>query len=272
MNTFTTTSRSITCKLCMKRLARVAGQRAEARNHAAEGGLAAVDFGEPRCVHENYERPEDRTNPAQACQRKQPNQSAGVFSDEGCIDAFDCAVSASNEAARLNAEEEPADAPLYRWELICPDHEDQPQKGCEVCAADDGHAVDARVVEGVIVAHAGTAEGSLPQNTVHPDVIAARIALHPMLPATLTDHSEVTDPDEADPQVRGYMIDPRGGGRVAVYWIEAGLAVRRDDPLHGPSLDAIGHTLHSKGWRIEPILRGTRCFFAWRPDADNTPA
>ncbi|MBC9730692.1 hypothetical protein [Streptomyces sp. TRM68367] len=97
--------------------------------------LDTVDFGEPRCVHGFYERPEDRTNPVKACERKHPNQSAGVFSDEGCMDAFDCAVQASDEAHRLNKEEEhPADDPLYMWALICTEHEEQRADACEDCA------------------------------------------------------------------------------------------------------------------------------------------
>jgi hypothetical protein len=99
--------------------------------------LAAVDFGEPRCVHGFYERPEDRTKPVEACKTKQPTASVGVLSDEGCVDQFDCAVQASDEAARMNAEEEhPADDPLYRWAVLCLEHDEQPADSCEDCLAE----------------------------------------------------------------------------------------------------------------------------------------
>jgi hypothetical protein len=111
--------------------------RAVAAQAAIEDPLAAVDFGEPRCVHGYVERPADRGNAIKACERKAPAVSVGVFSDEGCAVFFDCAVQASDEAARLNAEEEAtADAPMYRWAVLCADHEEQPKDACEDCNAE----------------------------------------------------------------------------------------------------------------------------------------
>lgn len=99
--------------------------------------LDAVDFGEPRCVHGFYERPEDRTKPVAACKTKQPTASVGVLSDEGCVDQFDCAIQASDAAARMNADEQhPADDPLYRWAVLCTEHEEQPAATCEECLAE----------------------------------------------------------------------------------------------------------------------------------------
>lgn len=99
--------------------------------------LAAVDFGEPKCVHGFYERPADRGAAIKACDRKPPAVSVGVFSDEGCVDFFDCAVQASDATARLNAEEEaPADDPAYRWAVLCAEHEEQPVNNCEECLAE----------------------------------------------------------------------------------------------------------------------------------------
>ncbi|MDN3056881.1 hypothetical protein PH213_20465 [Streptomyces sp. SRF1] len=91
-----------------------------------------------RCVHNLYAREGDRTDPVAACARKHSSVSVGVFSDEGCVDAFDCAVQASDEAARLNAEEI-ADGrePLCRWALMCEEHEEQPADGREECATGD---------------------------------------------------------------------------------------------------------------------------------------
>lgn len=108
-----------------------------------EDPLMAVDFDEPRCVHGFVERPNDRGAAIKACTQKGSAVSVGVFSDEGCIEAFDCAVQASDKAARLNAEEEaPADSPLYRWAVMCLDHEEQPANGCEECATEGCGAVD----------------------------------------------------------------------------------------------------------------------------------
>lgn len=115
-----------------------------ATERAQTDPLAAVDFGEPKCVHGFYERPADRGAAIRACDRKPPAVSVGVFSDEGCVEFFDCAVQASDETARLNAEEEaPADAPMFRWAVLCADHEEQPKDGCEKCAAEGCGAVDA---------------------------------------------------------------------------------------------------------------------------------
>lgn len=102
-----------------------------------EDPLGAVDFGEPKCVHGFYERPADRGAAIKACDRKPPAVSVGVFSDEGCVEFFDCAVEASDAAARLNTEgEAPADDPAYRWEVLCADHAEQPKDGCEECFTD----------------------------------------------------------------------------------------------------------------------------------------
>lgn len=106
--------------------------------------LSAVDFGEPRCVHGFVERPADRGRAIKACAEKGSVVSVGVFSDEGCVYAVDCAVQASDEAARLNTEEEhPASDPLYRWAVMCTEHEEQPANGCEECATEGCGAVDA---------------------------------------------------------------------------------------------------------------------------------
>lgn len=115
-----------------------------ATERAQTDPLATVDFGEPKCVHGFYERPADRGAAIKACDRKPPAVSVGVFSDEGCVEFFDCAVQASDETARSNAEEgAPADAPMFRWAVLCADHEEQPKDGCEECAAEGCGAVDA---------------------------------------------------------------------------------------------------------------------------------
>lgn len=131
--------------------------------------------------------------------------------------------------------------------------------------ADGSEEPAQRVIEGVIVGHAGLAHGSTPRDAAHPDVAAARDALSALKPAVLSDRTDVTEPDEEDRHVRGYMIQPRGSGRIAVYWIESGQLVRRDHPWHGLSLDCIADKLRRCGWLLEPMGRSALCVFAHRP-------
>ncbi|MGI5353464.1 hypothetical protein ACQEU8_36645 [Streptomyces sp. CA-250714] len=126
-------------------------------------------------------------------------------------------------------------------------------------------AAERRVVEGVIVEHDGTAEGSLPADSTHPNVRAARAALDGLKAARLTDHHDVTEPTEAETDVRGYMVDPREGDRVAVYWLEGGRIIRRDQMPHGPALDCLADRLRRRGWTVETMLRSSQCVFAHRP-------
>lgn len=125
-----------------------------------------------------------------------------------------------------------------------------------------------RVVEGVVVQHAGTATGSTPADADHPNVIAARAALDGLAAATMTDHHDVTDPTEDEQHVRGYLVDPREGDRVAVYWLEGGRIIRRDDPAHGPALACLADRLARRGWAVEKMLRSSQCVFAHRPSTD----
>lgn len=60
----------------------------------------------------------------------------GVFGDEGPIDRSDCAMQAANDAAFYAAEDD-GDT-QYVVKVICPDHEDQPQDGCEECFTNQG--------------------------------------------------------------------------------------------------------------------------------------
>ncbi|MET9468503.1 hypothetical protein ABZY44_27690 [Streptomyces sp. NPDC006544] len=123
-----------------------------------------------------------------------------------------------------------------------------------------------RVVEGVIVRHAGATEGSTPRNAMHPRVIATRAALSGLAVARLTDHHDVSAPTQEEQAVRGYMVEPRGGRRVAVYWLEAGRTIRHDDRWHGASLDCLAHRLTSRGWRVEDMLTSSHCLFAHQPE------
>ncbi|QRX90839.1 hypothetical protein [Streptomyces noursei] len=116
--------------------------------------------------------------------------------------------------------------------------------------------VEQRVVEGVVVAHAGTAEGSAPADATHPDVVAAREALAGLAAAALTDHHDYSEPSDDERTVRGYVIDPRGQGRVALY----------------PALDCLADRMMRRGWDVEKMLRSSQCVFAHRPTKDATPA
>lgn len=129
-------------------------------------------------------------------------------------------------------------------------------------------AAEPRVVEGVVVTHAGTAEGSTPSNASHPDVVAARGALDGLAVATMTEHHDVTEPTEDEQHVRGYLVDPRTHGRVALYWLEGGRIVRRDQMPHGPALDCLADRLRRRGWAVEKMLRSSQCVFASRPAAE----
>ncbi|MFE0189308.1 hypothetical protein [Streptomyces sp. NPDC058989] len=133
-------------------------------------------------------------------------------------------------------------------------------------------ATEPHVVEGVIVEHAGTAEGCAPRDVTHPDVVAAREALAGLAAATLTDHHDFSEPAEDERDVRGYVINPRGHGRVALYWLEGGMNVRRDVMPHGPALDCLADRMTRRGWSVEKMLRSSQCVFAHRPPAGAQPA
>ncbi|MEU4986589.1 hypothetical protein [Streptomyces sp. NPDC021969] len=169
-----------------------------------------------------------------------------------------------------------ADREAYRAETDnriaaeCAAHGVAPSQGVRdrIAARAAEQAPARRVIEGVIVQHAGTAEGSTPSNASHPDVVAARAALDGLAVATMTDHHDVTEPTEDEQHVRGYLIDPRTHGRVAVYWLEGGRTVRRDQMPHGPALDCLADRLTRRGWAVEKMLRSSQCVFAHRPPTD----
>ncbi|MFD8509666.1 hypothetical protein ACFV27_00770 [Streptomyces antimycoticus] len=101
-----------------------------------------LDLAPGHCVHGEYAAGV-KGDPAAVCARKGSAASVGVFSDEGCVDAFDCAVQAASAAYVMNAEDEaareadPDDEPLYTWAVLCGQHEEQRADSCEECAAED---------------------------------------------------------------------------------------------------------------------------------------
>ncbi|MEV6074366.1 hypothetical protein AB0L80_04505 [Streptomyces sp. NPDC052069] len=169
-----------------------------------------------------------------------------------------------------------ADRAAYRAETDdriaaqCAAHGVAPSQGVadRIAARAAEQAPARRVIEGVIVSHAGTTQGSTPANATHPNVVAARAALDGLAVATMTDHHDVTEPTEDEQHVRGYLVDPREGARVAVYWLEAGRIIRRDDSWHGPSLDCLADRLTRRGWTVEKMLKSSQCVFAHRPATD----
>lgn len=178
------------------------------------------------------------------------------------------------DLARIKAKAE-ADRAAYRAETDdriaaeCAAHGVAPSKAVadRIAARAAQQAPARRVIEGVVVQHAGTAEGSTPSDASNPDVVAVRAALDGLDAATMTDHHDVAEPAEDEQHVRGYLIVPRTHGRVAVYWLEGGRLVRRDQP-HGPALDRLADRLKRRGWAVEKMLRSSSCVFAHRPSTD----
>ncbi|GGW99873.1 hypothetical protein [Streptomyces chryseus] len=144
------------------------------------------------------------------------------------------------------------------------------RRGLDALRASDNtpheNAPARRVVEGVIVQHDGATEGCAPRDVEHPDVLAARRALAGLAAARLTDHHDVSEPTEEEEDVRGYMVNPRGQGRVAIYWLEGGEIIRRDTPLHGAALDCLEDRMKREGWETERMGRSAQCLFAHVPD------
>ncbi|MFG2404232.1 hypothetical protein ACGFR8_07810 [Streptomyces brevispora] len=136
---------------------------------------------------------------------------------------------------------------------------------CRPATPDEEQQPTRRVVEGVVVQPATA--GSAPKHVDHPDITAARAALRTLLAARLGERTEL---DGSDPDVRGYVIEPRGQGRVAVYWAEAGRLVRHDDAEFGVSLDCLEWTLQRAGWETERMTRSGLCLFAHNPAARPT--
>ncbi|UQA95656.1 hypothetical protein [Streptomyces halobius] len=140
--------------------------------------------------------------------------------------------------------------------------------GLEALRGDEApaEAAPARpALEGVIVQHDGTTKGCAPRHVDHPDVAAARKALDGLKHAALTDRHDISEPTEEEQDVRGYVIDPRGHGRVALYWLEGGRIVRHDDPAYGAALDCLEDRMRRRGWSTEKMLRSSHCLFAHVP-------
>lgn len=91
---------------------------------------------------------------------------------------------------------------------------------------------------------------------------AALAALKGLHLAVLTDegHEEATD--------YGYMVEPRGDGRVAVYWVRACDIVEADGRPFRVELQIARDRLADAGWLVEAMSRN--CVFAWTPGSVET--
>ncbi|MEJ8654741.1 hypothetical protein WKI65_43585 [Streptomyces sp. MS1.AVA.3] len=107
-----------------------------------------------------------------------------------------------------------------------------------------------------------TAKGRLPKYVDDSDARAAIEALDNLTLAELTDHFE---PGE-DHNVRGFMVEPRGNSRVAVYWVSGGSIRKNNGDPFKAELQIAADKLRAAGWRIEP--KTMFCVFAWRPMAE----
>ncbi|MFF2014019.1 hypothetical protein ACFVWY_33840 [Streptomyces sp. NPDC058195] len=152
---------------------------------------------------------------------------------------------------------------LHRWD-------DNEAKQARIDARTAEPAAARRVIEGVIVEHNGTTRGTAPRHAADSDALAALAALAapaPLRLADVTDHTDITarpgDRDHA-PAAWGYLIEPRGNGRIALYWIEAGRHVRPNGEPFAVELEIGADKLRAAGWTIEPRIR--RCVMAWRPE------
>ncbi|QCX77656.1 hypothetical protein C9F11_20105 [Streptomyces sp. YIM 121038] len=122
------------------------------------------------------------------------------------------------------------------------------------------------VVEGVIVAHNGRTKGTAPKHSADPDALAAVAALGNLRLAEITDHADIAaEPGEPDhqPDAWGFLAEPRGHGRIALYWVESGRYVTREGKPWAVELKIGADRLSAAGWKIEPRTR--RCVMAWRP-------
>ncbi|MEY9839435.1 hypothetical protein [Streptacidiphilus sp. EB103A] len=106
-------------------------------------------------------------------------------------------------------------------------------------------------LEGVIVHHTGTTQGSFPHHADHPLVRAALISLNPLRPATLSG----TDPAD-NPTARGFLVEPRetqdpGQAHIAVYWLDGGSHREQDGSVREAEVLILANKLRASGWVVQ---------------------
>ncbi len=118
-------------------------------------------------------------------------------------------------------------------------------------------------VEGTVVAHRGESRGCLPKHAQHPDVRAALGAL--------TGHSKREtlrlaalrgDDIEDNPHAAGVMVEPRGHGLVALYWLVDGQYRDQDGAPHRVQLEILRTRMAAADWLVEASGGGE--VRAWR--------
>ncbi|MBK3630985.1 hypothetical protein JHN59_40630 [Streptomyces sp. MBT49] len=115
-------------------------QDSEAAPAPAVPPVLVLDLAPGHCVHGEYAAGV-KGDPAAVCARKGAAARVGVFSDEGCVEAFDCAVQAASTAYVLNVDEvDELRAPAHTWAVLCGEHEQQRADACETCAAEEAPA------------------------------------------------------------------------------------------------------------------------------------
>ncbi|MFI9463796.1 hypothetical protein [Streptomyces xiamenensis] len=240
------TDKPVTCRNCLMYIAR----RAEAARLAAASPLAAAAYQLGRTVED--------TNAERAKAPTQPTRTGPTYTEGDRISVPRGPASVISHVRGEVAYS--LDSQGGEW-FIPEDSPDLRPLENESPATTDPRPV----IEGVIVEHSGTAQGSRPADATHPDVIAARAALDGNAVATMTDHHDTTEPTGAEQQVRGYLIEPRNPGTVRVYWLEGGTVVTRETYLHGAALDGLADRLTRRGWHVWPLTAASKCVIADRP-------
>lgn len=119
-------------------------------------------------------------------------------------------------------------------------------------------------VEGTVVLHRGEARGCLPKHAQHPDVRAALAALtaHGARPLQLA--ALQGDDVEDNPHASGAMVEPRGDGLVAVYWLVDGDHRGEQGKPHRVQLEILRTHLREADWLIEagtgPVVKAWRLY------------
>lgn len=121
-------------------------------------------------------------------------------------------------------------------------------------------------IQGTVITHRGTTEGSAPE---HADDRTVRAALADAGNIVRARIGDTFDPDGDDAKtVRGILIAPRTGydGHAQVWFLEGG---KPEQPRYSVALGNIADTLHAAGWIVSdggPALDIQATELVWRAD------